>query len=346
MTKDNDLVSLGVFTEAVKARIQTPAIADIYQKFEEYGLEKVSWGIVGNIPQDERRPLLYTLATHVTKEKPIFIYAIGKHLNPAKSHFVAASVDLLWALSLMMDDVVDNDVQRADKDTAWIVYGREHIESSLRVILNTLVQAQAKEISPRAATFLQECVDDGMKSLFAPQIHSLDSTEEDILRNVDQRARFHCEYPMRAIFECGSKRSEQQSRLGADALFACNRAGQILNDVKDLTPSNLYGRSLFRDIAGGTITIPLKMMISTIKGEDEKFLKAVFGKGNLDPRTLSDLEDLILTNLPRHRIHQKVSSVYERFIDIMRLVTDSDDFDICEQWVQYKLSQADKLLLG
>lgn len=344
MDVEDDSVSLHTFKEAVKARIEVPTIASFYQRFEDNRLEQASWEIMSGIPEIKRKPLLYTLTTHVTKEKPVFIYAIGKHPDQAKAQFIAASTDLLWALSLMMDDVVDNDTQRADRDTAWVIFGKQPVEDNIRMILERLVQAQAQRISPKTAVFLRECVDEGMRSLFAPQIHSLDSTEEDILQNIDQRARFHCEYPMRAIFE-GSERSEQQSRLGTEALFASNRAGQILNDVKDLVPNNLCGRSLFRDIVSGTTTIPLRMMADTIKGADKKLLEGSFGKKELEPVTLINLEDLVFTNLPRKLIYQKVFSIYERFVDIMRLVTDSDDFDICQQWVQYKLSQADRLLL-
>lgn len=346
MSVEDDLTSLGTFKEVVKARIKVSVVASLYQKFEDIGLEQASWEITSNIPETERRPLLYTLTTHVTKEKPIFIYSIGKHslhhLDRVK--FLAAATDLLWSLSLMMDDIVDNDIQRADKDTAWTVYGRKQVEDSINHILERLIQAQAQRISPQSAIFLRECVDDGIKSLFAPQIHSLDSTEGDIFQNIDQRARFHCEYPIRAIFE-GIEGSEQQLKLGVEALFASNRAGQILNDAKDLIPSNLYGRSLFSDIVGGTITLPLRMMVETVKGADKKLLEGVFGKRELDPRTLSNLEDLVLANLPRHRIYQKVSSIYEHFTDTMRLAIDSDDFGTCQQWVQYKLSQADQLLL-
>lgn len=346
MRVEDDLTSLDTFREAVKARIQVPTLARLYQRFEDSGLEQASWEIISDIPEVERRPLLYTLTTHVTKEKPIFIYSIGRH-HPGyqdRTQFVAASTDLLWSLSLMMDDIVDNDMQRADKDTAWIVYGRNQVENNIKLVLRKLVLAQAEKISPQVAVFLQECVDDGMKSLFAPQIHSLDSTEEDILQNIDQRAHFHCEYPMKALFD-GSEGTSQRAKLGTEALFACNRAGQILNDVKDLVPSNLYGRPLFSDITGGTVTVPLRIMADGVRGTDKRLLEGAFGNKKLDTKTLSDLENLLLANLPRTRIHQKVSGIYERFTDIMRLVTDTDDFDICQEWVQYKLSQADRLLL-
>lgn len=346
MRIEGDLDSKSTFREAVRARIKVPTIAHLYQRFEDGGLEEVSWEILNNIPDSERRPLLYTLTTHVTKEKPVFIYSIGRH-HPGdqdRAQFVAASTDLLWALSLMMDDIVDNDAQRADKDTAWVVYGRRQIEGNIKFILGKLVQAQDQVISPQTAVFLQECVNDGMRSLFAPQIHSLDSTEEDILQNIDQRARFHCEYPMKALFD-GGERTSQRAKLGTEALFACNRAGQILNDVKDLVPSSLYGRPLFSDITRGTVTVPLRIMADGVRGADKRLLEGAFGNKKLDTKTLSDLENLLLANLPRTRIHQKVSGIYERFTDIMRLVTDTDDFNICQEWVQYKLSQADRLLL-
>ena len=346
MRVEDDLPSLDTFKNAVKARIKVPILTRLYERFEDDGLEQISWEILNCIPEVERRPLLYTLTTHVTKEKPAFIYFIGKR-DPryqTRAQVVAASTDLLWSLSLMLDDIIDNDTQRADKDTAWTVYGRKQVEDNIKFILNKLVQVQAERISPQVAVFLQECVDDGIRSLFAPQIHSLDSTEKDILENIDQRARFHCEYPMRAVFE-GTESSEEHFTLGTEALFASNRAGQILNDVKDLVPSNLYGRPLFNDIIGGTVTVPLRMMADAVKGADKRLIQDAFGKRELSTQTLSELENLVLAYLPRMRIHQKVSGIYEHFIDTMRLVTDTDDFSICQEWVQYKVSQADRLLL-
>lgn len=347
MGTERNLDSLDAFKEAVDLRIKTPQIANLYRRFQDAGLEEASWKVISDIPETERVPLLYTLTVHVTKEKPVFIYAIGKHYrrNIEKLNLVAVSTDLLWALSLMLDDVVDNDTQRAGQDSTWTIFGKENIRNYVMSTLGIFYEKQAQEISPAVANLLRSCVEDGIRSLYSPQVHSIDSSEEDILYNIDQRARFHCEYPIKAIFE-GDPEHEEQSKLAMEGLFASNRAGQIINDVKDLVPSNLYGRPLFSDIIGGTTTVPLSMMMDVLKGADRRFIYRVFNSKESDQKTLDDLEGIISANLPRARIHRKISDIYEYFTDIMRVVTDEDGFDVCQEWSEYKLTQADRLLLG
>lgn len=67
-----------------------------------------------------------------------------------------------------------------------------------------------------------------------PAVRSIDSNTDEILRNIDRQARFHCEYPVKDLL-AGSKR-EKLIPMVTNGLFCLNRSGQILNDVKDLMP--------------------------------------------------------------------------------------------------------------
>ncbi len=346
MSKEKSAEQSRFFREAVSRRLRAPIVKQLFENFEREGLYEVSWEIINTIPKFERKLLLHTLSAHVTKEKPVFIHAIGKHSSKGEenSKFVAASTDLIWALSLMLDDVIDNDNYRAGEKAAWVVYGSSQVKGGVWKMVELIAKQQADRISPETPQLLRDCIDDGMKSILDPAIHSLELPVVAIIQNVDRRARFHCEYPMRAIFQ-GDSTHQERGTVGIRALYASNLAGQILNDVKDLVRSDIYGRPIFSDIVAGTTTIPLRIMFESMGNTNRKFLMEIFGRKDLDVKTAKELEKIVLADIPRSQIHQLIFDTYKQFIDKMRLIIEADDLEVCNEWVKYKMAQADRLLL-
>ena len=267
---------------------------------------------------------------------------MGNSFDTNRARFVAASTDLLWCLSLMVDDIIDEDDYRASKKTAWSIYGQQETYASANVAFGTLQDLTTETLSPKTKQLLIETVEDSLKSLEDPALNNMNSNIEDILRNVDRRARFHCEYPVKALF-AGSKREEIIS-IAADGLFCVNRAGQILNDVKDLIPPQIYGRKLFADIHTGTATVPLVMLRETSTTDEEQILRECFNCPSLTTEQTNWLQRFIITKLPKQRIYALVLENYRQFLETMSKTVTPEYFVLCQKWVDYKMSQANELL--
>lgn len=337
-------LSLNNLDILVRERISIPIVDELYAEFVRNGTNQALVKILNQIPPEYHSPILHTLTTHVTKEKPVFIYGIGHDVDANRAQFVAASTDLLWCLSLMVDDIIDKDDFRANKKTAWRIYGQQETYRSAEVAFRTLQDLTAQTLSPEAKQLPIETVNDSLKSLEDPAIKNMDSNINDILRNIDRRARFHCEYPVKTLF--ANTGNEELIQAATNALFCVNRAGQILNDVKDLVPLEIYGRLPYTDIHSGTVTVPLIMLQKVSTPDEKQKLRECFNFPSLTSEQTNWLQGFIVRRLPRQQIYNLVSDNYRIFLETMNRIVTARDFVFCENWVNYKMSQADKLLLN
>lgn len=196
------ITTLGNLEFLTRERIFTPIVGELYNEFVRNGTSQALIEILSEIPAGYHPPVLYTLTTHVTKEKPIFVYGVGDCYltNKDKVRFIAASTDLLWCLSLIIDDIVDEDTQRANRETSWYIYGKEESYKSAGAVFKNLQDLTESTLSQKTKGLLLECVEDGVKSLEDPVVRRLDSDIGSITDNINHRARFHCEYPIKALF--------------------------------------------------------------------------------------------------------------------------------------------------
>ena len=335
------LENFGILTQK---RIFTPIIGEFYSEFIRNETNQTLAEILSQVPATYHPPILHTLTTHVTKEKPIFVYGIGKNFaDENKVRFVAASTDLLWCLSLIVDDIVDEDTQRANRETAWVIYSKEESHKAAQVTYEALLDLTGKTLSPQMRMLLTECVQDGIQSLNESSIRRLGTSIEDLLANMDRRARFHCEYPIRAL---SSSRTTEIASLAIEGLLSVNRAGQILNDTKDLVPSKIYGRKVFSDLRSGTATIPLVVLYQELTEGEKQLLENCFGNASLVTENINSLSRTIALKLSRERIHSLVLTNYEKFLNLSKTAILPNYFPFCQKWVSYKLKQANQLLLG
>ncbi len=338
-------LDLETFIFLAQKRIREPVVGSLYAEFINNGTAEILKGILYNVPPEHRLPILYTLVTHVTKEKPVFVYGIGRSvdcIDEGRAKFVAASTDLLWCLSLMVDDIIDEDHFRAGRKTAWTTYGKWETYTSAGVAFGILQDLTAQTLSPEARQLFIETVQDGLESLKDPLIKDVDSNIEAILKNIDRRARFHVEYPVRALF--ADTGDEELIQAATNALSCVNRAGQILNDVKDLVPSQIYGRNLFSDIRGGTVTVPFIMLQNASTPNEKQGLRECFNCPHLTLEQIDWLQRLVRRRLPGQQIYELVLRNYEIFLETMRGIVAPKYFALCQEWVNYKMDQASKLL--
>jgi len=331
---------------AIPERIWHPVIRGFYEEFVRNGTYTTLEEILAQIPPESLPPILYTLTTHVTMEKPIFVYGIGVNFTPEdRVKFVAASTHLLWCLSLIVDDILDKDTQRANRATAWLVFGKEKTYSDALAAYNTLQRLTGERLSPQTSTILVQCVERSLRSLTDTSIRNLDTSIENILRNIDDRARFHCEYPLLALSPYSSETTEEIKRA-INALFCVNRAGQILNDVKDLVPSGLYGREGFSDLRSGTATVPLIMLYQALSPEEKNLFTISFGNTSLISNNNPQIREIISQRLPQTQIYSLAEEFYTTFLSLIKGTISPNYFPFCQSWVDYKLEQANKLLFS
>lgn len=342
---------VGVFTVEnlpvlTKERIYVPAIDYLYKEYEDRKILAPLQSSLRLFPPEMQPVVVQILVTHVTKEKPVFIHALGKSFVKDSSLVceVAACVDLLWALSMMIDDIVDNDQQRAGKPTSWVVFGRELTEQTVRQGLEIVGGIMEAKKNGVGANLLKEHIERGLASLKAPELSALNSTSRELLDNIDRRASFHCELPMQFMKWFSDTEGKNCLGLGMEALYASNRAGQVLNDLKDLVPSDLYGRQLFSDIKSGIVTVPISIMLQRLSVPEMDNFSSMFGRNDLSETEISYLKHLIVKRLDMGAVLEIVVSTYVLVMDRAKAIVMPQDLMVFDTWIHYKLAQAHQLV--
>ena len=316
-TADKGGSLLNNWVKESQKRIYTPVLKDLFDYYLDIGLQIQLSSIMREVPEEYQDPFFHTLITHVTKEKPVFIYSIGAGfgVDKEKSAFMAAITDILWTTSLMVDDVVDEDTQRANRGTCWVLYGKERTMASVNSILGILYEKLDRKVFPRSTHYLVNDILKGMESFDSKAIKDVETVEEEVAININKRAMFHCEFPVVAML--GGYQSDQEIKLGSETLYTVNMEGQILNDVKDLVSTNLYGRKSFSDIRGGIMTIPLVMLYKGLNEEQKRYFCSIFGHRDLTNNELENFHEIVYTKLPRFEIFERVRTGYSHFLELM-----------------------------
>lgn len=325
-------------------RIHIQEVGQLYQAFKETGIDLPLNEILVSLPVEARSPIIHTLTTHVTKEKPVFAYCIGRShgVNERKCQVVAASVDLLWTLALIVDDVTDKDLKRTGRETAWMKFGREQTIRAAIVTLNTVRKKLSSELGPWTEKLALAYVNQGVISVEKQKAIKLDSPINQILANYEEKANFHCRFPVESLLsEVNSKDIQEKAILG---LQLVNQAGQTLNDVKDLIPGDKYGRESYSDIRNQTVTLPIKILWESFDPKERKDFLRLFGKKTptLEERQLISL--LIEKSQVREKLRKRILDSYSRALSCIGQVVDKKYLLWFNLWVNYKMGQTDKIL--
>lgn len=324
----------------VKSRIKEPVVELLYQKYSDYGLLSTTAEILSDMPDSDVGPILHTLQSHITKEKPIFVYAIGqsRKMDQSQLRYLAVTVDLLWAASLIVDDIVDEDNQRAGMESAWAKYGQEEAYQSAKVTYEHILSNLGKAVSPAAAQAAVRYVEIAMRSLKEhPQLR-LDSPMSEFIQNYIDRQDFCCALPVEIIFE--GDLDEEVLNLAKEGIREITMAGQILNDLKDMLPRYGWIRANFSDLRNKLVTIPIRILYDHLTEEDQQRLEELY----LSP-TLTESQHDFVTQLLRQtpaldEILSTIESIYELGMNKLSVaIPDKDQRYPIEQWVNYKLDQ-------
>lgn len=323
-----------------KERIYNPVVFSLYDAYVEFGMLDRLVEIVNNVPSINRPPLVHTLSTHVTKEKPVLTYLLAPRKNPNQPDLMGAVVDVLWSVSLMYDDMVDKDTYRAGVKSAWVVYGQSETEETIRAVLEVVFRSLSSHYGERAALLCQEDISLSIGSITRHQSLKLDCNVEELLKNYAERAAFHTHFPISLFYQNGGENFEDCLK----ALVDLNIAGQILNDLKDFSAEFDWQRDSFSDLRNGLVSLPLKILWDRLGQPDRGRLGTVFGKAQVDRSELAFLWPVLLEVGALTETRDIAKRYFKSSFDAFRsIVGDSGEAIYYQDWIRYKLEQLEKI---
>lgn len=327
--------------QATRERLHHPVVALLYEAYSSLGILSHLSYLVSLIPKAYREPITYTFGSHVTKEKPILVYTITPEIPEKESAFktLAASVDLVWCLSLIYDDIFDKDQERAGKTATWIQFGEEFSLKAIQYGLNA-VTTGLREYFGDKANRLQDYIQRGIYALQEHPHLSFNSSPEMIISNYLQKADFHTAFPVELLFH---DEKSPQKKAALDAITYVNLAGQILNDLKDMSPIYAWVRTGFSDIRNGLVTLPVKVLWEGLDNSQKEKFMSLFGQGSL-----TDLERQFLLGLINStRVMPKCAEIAREYYQASRTgfqqVGRKDLLYYSFRWIDYKLDQLNEL---
>lgn len=223
----------------------------------------------------------YTHELWCSKTKPVLpaILALESGVQKDKVATVCAAVDVLWTLSVVVDDIQDKDETRRSKPAAWKVYGADTTYRSAEAGLAATVKYLAKEIGPSAGQACVDSVNLGMASIKKHQAFDLSVRSSVLHQNYWERDAFFSSLPIELLLP--DLRDPQRI-----ASLACLEnyyiGGQLGNDIQDLTRPEPNGLLRLSDIKNGLVTIPIQKLWDQLSESEKQTFKRVFGQKELD----------------------------------------------------------------
>ena len=322
--------------DQIRGRIYHPTVSTFFDTYLDLGLFAKTSKVLSSLSVDSQSALKTTLATHVHKEKPVFISIYGKNLglNESQTASIATAVDLLWAISLMYDDMFDGDAVRSGVTTVWTTFGKEKTIAICYEIFDAVLSDLRKHVGSEIATLAKEYVQTGLDSLGRHVQLPLTTSVEELYKNYHQRNDFNGTFGMHAIIELA-----RQSTLEIDTsaiLFIrnLNLASQLLNDLKDI--DDYYNRG-YSDIRNGVVTVPISHLYASLSAEEQEAFLRVYGS----KRDLTTTEQKCIVEMVNK--HDVVSDTVRRINTHYALAEQmahdlflTNDFVLVQSWIEYK----------
>lgn len=326
---------------AIRARIYVPLVMEIYQQFKTLGIFDAQVQILSLLPSKLIPPLVHTLITHVNREKAIFVHALGKkaEVGSEKLCALAAAIELLWTLSLMIDDILDHDEKRGSLQTSWVKFGLEETFASANQCKTAIAQSLIEHFGSGVLEVFEFYIRKGLVSTQRHRQMNLSTSRNQILLDYVDRCDFLSGLPIMIIFghrnEIGSP-AYQKALLGLQLL---NQTSQLLNDLKDLDQRDIYQRGP-SDIHNGLVTLPIKLLFESMNREEQAQFEQVFGQLNLSGEDKLFLAGVLAKYPAWELIKGRVLDGYTRALKLLSKVAAAEDLTLFKRWVDYKLSRA------
>jgi len=336
-------LTLGTLHSLVEDRLRDPTITYLYNEYRNRGIDEHTLEIVASIPTELRGPVLHTFRAHVTKEKALFAYVLATTFleSDYQAKSLAASVDLLWLLSLIYDDILDVDEHRSGLVSAWSAFGQDITKASAKAGFEGILVKLDRDFGKAVSDLCKDLVSDSLISIADHKALRLQTVHIEILENYVARSSFHDKFAVLVVF---GDSETLEMKLALEGMQAVNLAGQILNDLKDFGSESWFGRDSFSDVRSGLVTLPVEILWGCLSNKERERFLAVFGRGQIsegDARFVSH-------SIQKYKICEKVVREalvwYKVFIDHMNQVIDSSYLSYFKLWYEYKTNQAQVLL--
>lgn len=323
----------------IKERIFHRTVDQIYSEWKRRGLLQKTAHILGDVPQSLHHPLIYSFTNHVHKEKGVFIDIIGESVGVTEvsRKALAASSDFLWAISLMVDDIEDGDTVRAGQESCWVKFGKNTTVNAADSGLNSVVKHLSTTFKDkRVADSCWRYVTLGLNSIEEHKAMDLDTPKGLIVRNYERRCDFHGTFQLAIMLKELTGVQESKIQEAMVGLRHLNRAGQLINDLKDIIGGDLYNRS-FSDIRNANPTVPIIEMLEALSKNESQALRNMFGRKFVTAEDRVLLGDIITQSQVTKRIMARITDSYTQALEVLGQVVDHDHFKWFQYWVKYKL---------
>lgn len=269
-------------------------------------------------------PIRYTHDLWYSKTKPVLsaIMALEAGVEKDKVATVGAAVDILWTLSVVVDDIQDKDETRRSKPAAWRVYGADITYRSAEAGLAATVKYLAKEIGPSAGQACVDSVNLGMASIKKHQAFDLSVRPSTLHQNYWERDAFFSSLPIEILLPD----SKDPRRI---ASLACLEnyyiGGQLGNDIQDLTRPEASGLLRLSDIKNGLVTIPIQKLWSQLAESEKQIFERVFGHKEIDGTGYDAIKLMVEKYGLAQQVIMDISESYNKAINLSTEVMNPDD---------------------
>ena len=161
----------------------------------------------------------------------------------------------------------------------------------------------------------------------------------ELLNNYRQRALFHCALPFVLI-----NQEPNIDNKGFLAIENVNLAGQILNDLKDVSPKYIWLRDSFSDMRSGVMSVPFAILLKKLLGEDRAKILGLFGQGQVLENDKQSVIDAFTQSGALADSIKLTKDIYETSLSQFRLVLSTQFYVYAEKWIGYKLQQLGDLI--
>lgn len=281
--------------------------------YNEWGIKSKTFEILNNSTLRDIEPVVYTHALWVSKVKPILPVVIClAHGAPFDGlRIIAASVDILWTLSAIVDDIADGDPIRRDQPSAWVKFGKKETYAAAQACYDIVLRTLERESGASVASLCKRYVEIGISSIEEHQRLGYDCTLRSLRNIYSKRDAFFSKFPVDAAFLkfLPEKKSERRATIGS--LVDYYYGGQIGNDLQDLSISG-YSTYRFSDLRNSQASVPLIMLWRTLSHREKQWVSTLRGRARLESLEIEMLSGLIENNGIFQKSLKLIELAYER----------------------------------
>ncbi len=322
--------------DRIQDRIYHPTVSTFFDKYLDLGLFAKTSKLLPSLSTDSQSALETTLATHVHKEKPVFISIYGECLGLSENQItsIATAVDLLWAISLMYDDMFDGDTVRSGVTTVWATYGKDKTIAICYEIFDAILSDLCKHVGSEIANLAKDYVQTGLDSLGRHVQLPLTTSVEELYQNHHQRNDFNGTFGMHAITRLAQQLSLEVDDSSILFIRNLNLGSQLLNDLKDI--DDYYDRG-YSDIRNGVVTVPISHLFASLSAGEQKVFLRIYGS----KRDLTATEqEFIVKMVNKYDVVsdtvRRINAHYASAEQVARDLFSTNDFVLVQSWIEYK----------